>query len=92
MRPRRCRLEFLLLFASTLLPAYAFSQTTFYEGKTITLISGSGAGGTREMRVKDANETFGNGDVRGVIAPECANNAKAGGISSLRCRLCLVRG
>ena len=28
---------------------------------------------------KGANETFGKGDVRGVIAPEAANNAKEGG-------------
>ena len=29
--------------------------------------------------VKDADKTFGKGDVRGVIAPESANNAKEGG-------------
>lgn len=28
---------------------------------------------------KGASESFGKGDVRGVIAPECANNAKEGG-------------
>lgn len=29
--------------------------------------------------IKDADKTFGKGDVRGVIAPESANNAKEGG-------------
>ena len=29
--------------------------------------------------IKDADKTFGRGDVRGVIAPESANNAKEGG-------------
>ena len=30
--------------------------------------------------IKDAHKTFGTGDVRGVIAPESANNAKEGGV------------
>lgn len=35
--------------------------------------------GHARQTCKGASETFGKGDVRGVIAPECANNAKEGG-------------
>ncbi|MFQ5850394.1 MAG: tripartite tricarboxylate transporter permease [Candidatus Binatia bacterium] len=35
--------------------------------------------GQARQTCKGASETFGKGDVRGVIAPECANNAKDGG-------------
>jgi len=52
MRPRRCRLELLLLFASTLLPAHAFSQTAFYEGKTITFVNATEPGGTGDLRAR----------------------------------------
>ena len=36
--------------------------------------------GHAAQSIKDARETFGTGDVRGVIAPESANNAKEGGV------------
>ena len=35
--------------------------------------------GHARQTCKGASETFGKGDIRGVIAPECANNAKEGG-------------
>lgn len=35
--------------------------------------------GHARQTCRRASETFGKGDVRGVIAPECANNAKEGG-------------
>jgi len=41
-----------LLFASTLLPAHAFSQTAFYKGKTITIIQSTSPGGTGDLRVR----------------------------------------
>ncbi|MDP2621376.1 MAG: tripartite tricarboxylate transporter permease [Hyphomicrobiales bacterium] len=34
---------------------------------------------TTEKRISDKNKTFGNGDPRGVAAPEAGNNAAAGG-------------
>ena len=39
-----------LLFC--LLPAHALSQSNFYEGKTVTLIATTSAGGTGDLRVK----------------------------------------
>ena len=36
--------------------------------------------GHAAQSLKDARRTFGTGDVRGVIAPESANNAKEGGV------------
>ena len=35
-----------------LLPAFAFPQTPFYEGKTITIVAPTEAGGTADMRIK----------------------------------------
>src|SRR5262249_28636513 len=35
-----------------LLPAIGFSQSNFYEGKTVTLIATTSAGGTGDFRVK----------------------------------------
>src|SRR5262245_62290317 len=43
-----------LLFGALLwlLPAEAFSQSNFYEGKTVTLIATTSPGGTGDLRVK----------------------------------------
>lgn len=41
-----------LLSCLWLLPASAFSQTPFYQGKTITIIQGREPGGTGDMRVR----------------------------------------
>jgi tripartite-type tricarboxylate transporter receptor subunit TctC len=43
---------FTVLFMLQLVPALAFSQTPFYQGKTITLIRGSTPGGVGERRVR----------------------------------------
>lgn len=43
---------FYVLLIYLLLPGYALSQKNFYEGKTITVVYGSSAGGTGDMRVK----------------------------------------
>lgn len=62
---------------------------TFLRGATIGTIIGiiPGVGGTvanflayvQEVEVSKNPENFGKGDIRGVIAPEAANNAKDGG-------------
>src|SRR5262245_66274957 len=43
-----------LLFGALLwlLPAHALPQSNFYEGKTVTLIATTSAGGTGDLRVK----------------------------------------
>ena len=41
-----------------LLPAFAFPQTPFYEGKTIKIIYGSNPGGTGDMRVRAVVAVF----------------------------------
>jgi len=41
-----------LLSCLSFLPAAAFSQTPFYQGKTITIIQGREPGGTGDMRVR----------------------------------------
>jgi tripartite-type tricarboxylate transporter receptor subunit TctC len=43
---------FLLALTALLFPASAFSQTPFYQGKTITIIQGRDPGGTGDARVK----------------------------------------
>ncbi len=40
------------LLICLILPSYAFSQTPFYQGKTITLVRGSTPGGVGELRVR----------------------------------------
>lgn len=35
------------------LPTYAFSQSPFYEGKTINVVYGGGPGGTVDLRFRD---------------------------------------
>jgi len=57
-----------------------------FLGTWIGIIPGLGSAvvdwlayGHARQTCKDASETFGKGDVRGVIAPESANNAKQGG-------------
>ena len=42
----------LLAFAVSMLPAYAFAQTPYYAGKTITLIRGGGAGGSGDFQAR----------------------------------------
>src|SRR6266511_3246615 len=43
----------LTLFALTLLlPAFVFAQTPFYQGKTVTIIQGTEAGGSSDMMTK----------------------------------------
>jgi len=42
----------LALFICLILPAYAFSQSPFYRGKTITIIQGRSPGGTGDLRVR----------------------------------------
>ncbi|MPZ76626.1 MAG: hypothetical protein GEU77_08875 [Deltaproteobacteria bacterium] len=55
MRPNH-RLRFLTLPLAALwvcvLPAVAFAQANFYQGKTITLVRGVGPGGLAEMRTR----------------------------------------
>src|SRR5262245_54084616 len=41
-----------LLIALALLPSYGFSQVSFFQGKTITVIQGRDPGGTGDLRVK----------------------------------------
>jgi putative tricarboxylic transport membrane protein len=71
--------------------AKEFGQTVFtmlrsaVMGFVIGVLPGAGAtvasaiAYTTEKRLKDKDGTFGNGDIRGVAAPEAANNASAGG-------------
>ena len=71
--------------------AKEFGQTVFtmlrsaVMGFGIGVLPGAGAtvasaiAYTTEKRLKDKNGTFGNGDIRGVAAPEAANNGSAGG-------------
>lgn len=40
----------LTLFVCFFFPGYAFSQAPFYQGKTITIIQGTSAGGTGDLR------------------------------------------
>lgn len=46
------RLAFLSGLLFCLLPSHALSQNNFYEGKTVTLIATTSAGGTGDLRVK----------------------------------------
>ena len=51
----RKRLAMHIIFGTVfifLFPVPAFSQTPFYQGKTITLIRGSTPGGVGELRVR----------------------------------------
>ena len=71
--------------------AKEFGQTVFtmlrsaLMGFGIGVLPGAGAtvasaiAYTTEKRLNDKEGTFGNGDIRGVAAPEAANNASAGG-------------
>jgi len=43
---------FLVAIASSLLPRPAASQTSFFQGKTITIIQGRDPGGTGDLRVR----------------------------------------
>ena len=58
MNPK-CQLNVSLqLFFTSLsfffLPFHAFSQTPFYEGKTINVLAGTAAGGSGDMRLRAA--------------------------------------
>jgi tripartite-type tricarboxylate transporter receptor subunit TctC len=48
----KSKVAFLLGTLVWLLPAYGLSQSNFYEGKTVTLIATTSAGGTGDFRVK----------------------------------------
>jgi len=37
---------------SLLLPVHVFSQSPFYQGKTVTIVQGRDPGGTGDMRVR----------------------------------------
>src|SRR3989338_3359443 len=63
IKPRRftmiskCQLKislqlFFTLLSFLFLPFAAFSQTPFYQGKTITIVWGSTAGGTGDLRLR----------------------------------------
>jgi len=55
MNPQKSKSETAaLLFGALLwlLPAHALSQSNFYEGKTVTLLATTSAGGTGDLRVK----------------------------------------
>src|SRR5262252_3011333 len=41
-----------LLLSVALVPSYGFSQVSFFQGKTITVIQGRDPGGTGDLRVK----------------------------------------
>ena len=62
MPKKNLRLVFDAIFAGFLIclfaPAFATSQTHFYQGKTITLVYGSSPGGTGDMRVKSVITHF----------------------------------
>ncbi|HWO42846.1 MAG TPA: hypothetical protein VNO43_13680 [Candidatus Eisenbacteria bacterium] len=49
---RRTTRTWLFAILLALLPAEAFSQSNFYEGKTVTLIATTSPGGTGDLRVK----------------------------------------
>jgi putative tricarboxylic transport membrane protein len=67
----------------------AFSAGAMVRGSLLGFVIGTlpGAGAsissfvsyTLERRLSDRDQTFGKGDIRGVAAPESANNAAAGG-------------
>jgi tripartite-type tricarboxylate transporter receptor subunit TctC len=44
--------EFLLLNLFIVAPELALAQTSFYQGKTITIVQGRDPGGTGDMRVR----------------------------------------
>ncbi len=50
-KPTALFLATLFVYAG-LLPDYAFPQAPFYQGKTVTVISGTAPGGTGDLRVK----------------------------------------
>ncbi|MBY5924421.1 MULTISPECIES: tripartite tricarboxylate transporter permease [Halomonas] len=68
---------------------FSRSRFTFVRGSLIGFVSGllPGSGGTLgsivgysvEKRVAKDSENFGKGDMRGLVAPECANNAASAG-------------
>ncbi|MDA0310951.1 MAG: tripartite tricarboxylate transporter permease [Gemmatimonadetes bacterium] len=78
-------------YGRVMISAKEFAETgwTMVRGSVIGFLVGvlPGAGGTiasflaysTEERINGANGTFGEGDIRGVAAPEAANNAAANG-------------
>ena len=52
MRAKKCWPELLLFFVSVFVPAYAFAQASFYEGKTITIDLGTSPGGVGDLRLR----------------------------------------
>jgi hypothetical protein len=41
-----------LIVSLGLVPSYGFSQASFFQGKTVTVIQGRDPGGTGDLRVK----------------------------------------
>jgi tripartite-type tricarboxylate transporter receptor subunit TctC len=52
MRAKKFWLQLLLFFVSVFVPAHAFSQASFYEGKTITIVLGTSPGGVGDLRLR----------------------------------------
>ena len=52
MRAKKFWLKLLLFFVSVFVPAHAFSQASFYEGKTITIVLGTSPGGVGDLRLR----------------------------------------
>lgn len=52
MRAKTWTLKLLVFFASMSVPGQLFSQTSFYAGKTITIVLGTSAGGVGDMRIR----------------------------------------
>lgn len=52
MRTKKRCLNLLLFFVSVFVPAQVFSQASFYEGKTITIVLGTSAGGVGDLRLR----------------------------------------
>ena len=49
-----------LFVALALVPSYGFSQASFFQGKTITVIQGRDPGGTGDLRVGRCSRSYRN--------------------------------
>jgi tripartite-type tricarboxylate transporter receptor subunit TctC len=52
MRAKKWALKLLVFFATVSVPAQLFAQSSFYAGKTITIVLGTSAGGVGDMRLR----------------------------------------
>src|SRR5512145_1701795 len=52
MKLRRWSVWYGILFSFYLLPTMAFSQASFFQGKTVVVVQGRDPGGTGDLRVK----------------------------------------